>query len=271
MQFEVQARLISFFTIFTVMAIWELYRPARRLIIKRSIRWRSNLSLLALNTLLVRLTLPFSAVWLASFCAANNIGFLNKIDLPFSLELIVSVLLFDLAIYWQHVLFHATPFLWRFHKVHHADIDFDVTTGSRFHTVEIVLSMLYKLALILLIGPSALAVVTFEIILNGMAMFNHSNIEIPPTIDRYLRWFIVTPNMHRIHHSTEAKEHRSNFGFNISVWDKIFRTYLEKATRNISSMTIGLNEFNRPEDQRLRSMLIMPFSKGSSNQSSNSA
>jgi len=265
-QYEIAARLISFFTIFLAMACWELITPARTLIIKRSIRWRSNLSLLVFNTLILRLAMPFSAVWLASYCASNNLGLFNHLALPSSLEIVLCVLLFDLAIYWQHVLFHALPFLWRFHKVHHADIDFDVTTGNRFHTIEIILSMLFKFLLILMIGPSALAVVIFEIILNGMAMFNHSNIELPAKIDRYLRWIIVTPNMHRIHHSIEQKEHRRNFGFNISIWDKLFRTYLENAALDTKHMIIGLDEFNKANNQKLISMLKMPFASHQSNQ-----
>src|SRR3989454_9618231 len=207
------------------MAIWELFTPRRPQAIGRNWRWPNNLGVVAVDVLLVRILLPITAVGLALFAEARGIGLFNMIALPMWVSIPASVILLDLAIYLQHVLFHAVPALWRLHRMHHADLAFDVTTGLRFHPIEILLSMLLKLAVIAALGAPAVAVLIFEVLLNATSMFNHGNVRIPERFDRVLRWLVVTPDMHRVHHSVLPRETNSNFGFNLPWWDRLFRTY----------------------------------------------
>ena len=196
---------------------------------------------------------------LALVAEARGFGLLNVIRLPDWLALLVSVLVLDLAIYLQHVLFHAVPALWRLHRMHHADLEFDVTTGLRFHPIEIALSMLIKFAVVAAIGAPALSVLVFEVLLNATSMFNHANMRIPTWIDRVLRWLVVTPDMHRVHHSIVARETNSNFGFNLPWWDRLFGTYRDQPAAGHRDMTIGIEQFREPGEQRLDRMLTQPF------------
>lgn len=261
-QFEAVLRLGSFVAVFAVMLIWETIRPRRRLQLSRMRRWPHNLGLFLINTLVLRLLFPVAALGFALSAEAMSIGLFNWISLPYWLEVVLAVILLDLAIYWQHVAMHHVSLLWRLHRVHHADLDFDLTTGSRFHTVEILLSMLIKWGVILLLGPALLAVLIFEVLLNGMAVFNHSNVSLPPALDRLVRRLLVTPDMHRVHHSSERVETDSNFGFNLSVWDRFFGTYIDQPRLGHDAMEIGLSGF-RDADQvdRLPGMLKLPFGR----------
>ena len=203
---EPVVRLSIFASVFTIMALWEVLAPRRRQEIRRTTRWPSNLGVVMLDTLLVRILFPTSAVGLALLAEAKGFGLFNTWPVAGWISIIASVVVLDLAIYLQHVLFHAVPALWRLHRMHHADLEFDVTTGARFHPIEIVLSMLIKLAVIGALGAPAVAVLIFEVLLNGIAMFSHSNVRLPRQIDRVVRWFIVTPDMHRVHHSVIVRE-----------------------------------------------------------------
>ncbi|MEO6319256.1 MAG: sterol desaturase family protein [Polaromonas sp.] len=256
---EAAIRLLAFVGIFAVMALWEFLAPRRARTVARRERWPGNLSLVALNTLVVRLILPTSAVSLALLVEARQGGVLPWLGLPPWLVFGLALVLLDLAIYLQHVLFHAVPFLWRPHRMHHADVDVDVTNGLRFHSLEIVLSMGLKFALIAALGPPAAAVVVFEVLLNGLAVFNHANVRIAEPMDRGLRWLIVTPDMHRIHHSWHTLEHNKNFGFNLTWWDRLFGTYLAQPRDGQTAMTFGLPVFREPEWRRLDRMLVQPF------------
>lgn len=259
-QNEIVIRLCFFFGVFVLMALWEVKAPKRALTLSKAYRWINNLGLVALNTAILRLIFPAAAVGMAAFCAEKGWGILNFYEIPFVLAIIVSVVAMDFIIYLQHVLVHSVPALWRLHRVHHADVDYDVTTGSRFHPIEIVLSMLIKFATIIVIGPPVVAVVIFEIILNAMAMFNHGNVGLPPTIDKILRLLFVTPDMHRVHHSVEDNEANSNFGFNLSIWDKIFGTYIEQPRDGHQGMTIGIHKYRDPKQvASLPGMLTFPF------------
>jgi sterol desaturase/sphingolipid hydroxylase (fatty acid hydroxylase superfamily) len=219
--YEPLIRLATFGGVFVMMAIWELLTPRRPQAIGRNWRWPNNLGVVAVDVLLVRILLPITAVGLALFAEARGIGLFNMIALPTWASIIISVILLDLAIYLQHVLFHAVPALWRLHRMHHADLEFDVTTGLRFHPVEILLSTAIKLAVVAALGTPAAAVLIFELLLNATSMFNHSNVRLAPAIDRILRWFVVTPDMHRVHHSILRRETNSNFGFNLPWWDRL--------------------------------------------------
>ena len=241
------------------MAIWEVIAPRRRLTVSKPLRWASNLGLVAFNTVILRLLLPTAAVGMALLAEERAWGLLNNYAVPYWLSLVLAVMILDFVIYLQHVMFHAVPALWRLHMVHHADLDFDVTTGSRFHTIEIILSMFIKLAVVVALGPPALAVVIFEVLLNGTAMFNHANVRMPIGLDRVLRWFVVTPDMHRVHHSVIARETNSNFGFNLPWWDRLFGTYRSQPSAGHEGMTIGLTQFRDLRVERLHSMLALPF------------
>lgn len=260
MENEKAIRLGFFVGTLVVMAIWEIVAPRRALTASKAIRWLNNLGLVFLNSFIVRLLFPAAAIGVASFAAVNGWGLLHYYEVPFIIAVIISVIVMDFIIYLQHVLVHAVPMLWRLHRVHHADPDFDVTTGARFHTIEIILSMLIKFATIAVLGPPVVAVVIFEVLLNAMAMFNHSNVRLPKTVDKFLRFFIVTPDMHRVHHSVEDDEANSNFGFNISLWDRIFGTYRDQPRGGHEGMTIGIHKFNQPMDVSwLHGMLLLPF------------
>jgi sterol desaturase/sphingolipid hydroxylase (fatty acid hydroxylase superfamily) len=249
-----------FIGLFLLIAVAEWRFPRRSRTTSRRVRWGNNIGLVILNTLVVRLVMPITAVAAAVWCADNGWGLLQLVEWPQWFEMLLAVILLDLAIWIQHVVVHAVPLLWRLHRVHHADLDYDLTTGARFHPIEIILSMWIKLAAIALIGPSAVAVVLFEVILNGMAMFNHANLRLPPTIDRLLRLLLVTPDMHRVHHSVDDQETNSNFGFNLSLWDRLFGTYLEHPAAGHEQMVIGLTTFRDPRQSiYLPGMLILPL------------
>jgi sterol desaturase/sphingolipid hydroxylase (fatty acid hydroxylase superfamily) len=216
-QHEPLIRLGAFGAILLAMALWEWAAPRRHASITRSWRWPNNIGVVLVDTLLLRVLLPVSAVGLALITQTRGFGLFNSVQLPAALVVFLSVIILDLAIYFQHVLFHALPVLWRLHRMHHADLEFDVTTGLRFHPFEILLSMAIKFAVIAALGTPAVAVLIFEVLLNATSMFNHSNICIPAALDRRLRWLLVTPDMHRVHHSIVARETNSNFGFNLPI------------------------------------------------------
>ncbi|MBV1914859.1 MAG: sterol desaturase family protein [Pseudomonadales bacterium] len=259
-QHEVNIRLGFFFGIFAVMALWELLAPRRQLSQPKPVRWANNLGLVVLNSIILRLIFPAAAVGVAVFAASNGWGLLNHFTLPLSISVIISIIALDMIIYFQHVMLHAVPTFWRLHRVHHADLDYDLTTGARFHPLEIVLSILIKFAAILLLGAPVLAVIIFEIVLNGMAMFNHGNVGLPPWLDRIVRLFVVTPDMHRVHHSTEDNETNSNFGFNLSIWDRLFGTYIDQPRKGQLGMEIGIHTYRNPKQTTwITGMLVMPF------------
>ena len=259
-QHENTIRLSVFIGMLAVMGIWELVAPRRAPRISKLLRWGNNLALVFLNGVLLRLIFPAAAVGMAIFASNNGWGLFNYYDFNPLLELVLAVVLLDLVIYLQHVLVHAVPALWRLHRVHHADIDYDVTTGARFHPIEIIFSMLIKMATIAALGPAIVAVIIFEVILNGMAMFNHGNVGLPKSLDTFLRYFIVTPDMHRVHHSIEDDETNSNFGFNLSWWDRLFGTYRAQPRAGHKKMVIGIRHFNTPKQATwLSGLLLMPF------------
>ncbi len=242
------------------MALWEIIAPKRALTVSKVLRWTNNLGLVFLNNLILRLLFPAAAIGIAAFAAEHGWGFLNYYSIPFSLSIVLSIIAMDFIIYLQHVLVHAVPALWRLHRVHHADLDYDVTTGTRFHPIEIILSMLIKFATITVLGAPVVAVIIFEIILNVMAMFNHGNVGLPKALDSLLRWFIVTPDMHRIHHSVEDDETNSNFGFNLSCWDRLFGTYRDQPRAGHLAMKIGIHHFTDVKQTNwITGMLVMPF------------
>jgi sterol desaturase/sphingolipid hydroxylase (fatty acid hydroxylase superfamily) len=254
-------RLGFFLVVLVGMALWEVIAPRRERQLTRLQRWPHNIGIVVINTLLVRVLFPLAAVGMAIYVESRGWGLLNGSTVPAWILVPLCVAALDLAIYLQHVMFHAVPLLWRFHRMHHADLDFDVTTGARFHPVEIVLSMLIKFAVIIALAPPAIAVFVFEVILNATAMFNHSNVRIPLPIDRVLRWLIVTPDMHRVHHSIEDDETNSNFGFNLPWWDRLMGTYRDQPRAGHEKMTIGIHGFRKPEVcDRIPGMLMIPFS-----------
>ncbi len=259
---EPAIRIGCFLGIFAAVALWELAAPRRALSQPRWLRWYANIGIVVFNTVAVRLIFPLVPVALAVIAADRGWGFLNLVALPLWLEIVIAVLVLDLVIYLQHVMFHAVPALWRLHRMHHADLDFDVTTGSRFHPFEIILSVLLKLAAVVVLGPPAVAVVVFEVLLNGTSMFNHGNLRLPPGLDRVLRWAIVTPDMHRVHHSDIPAETNSNFGFNLPWWDRLFGTYRAQPGLGHEAMTIGLDAFRDGAELHLHNMLVQPFRRG---------
>lgn len=253
-------RLACFFGILILIALWELATPRRKLTVSRFMRWSGNLGIVVLNTIVLRLLFPAAAVGMALFADEQAWGLFNYIEAPWWLAVIASVTLLDFTVYLQHVMVHAVPLFWRLHRVHHADPDFDVTTGTRFHPLEIILSMLIKFAAIILLGAPMVAVVIFEVLLNATAMFNHGNIGLPLKLDRILRWILVTPDMHRVHHSVEDDETNSNFGFNLPWWDRLFGTYRAQPRNGHEGMTIGIRKYRDPKQvNRLDGMLMLPF------------
>ena len=256
---EIIWRLGVFFTLLVLFLLWETVLPKRPWRLSRTSRWTNHLLLSAINTIIVRLVIPVTAAAYALTLEANGFGLLNWLQIPLWVTVVAGVLILDLAIYAQHVWFHKLEFFWRFHRMHHADLDFDVTTGIRFHPIEIVISMLIKFAVISLLGPPAIAVVIFEILLNATSLFNHSNIKIPTGIDRYLRLLLVTPDMHRVHHSEIRKETDSNFGFNLPWWDRIFGTYRDQPQEGHLGMSIGLSIFRAEQENRLDKLITQPF------------
>jgi sterol desaturase/sphingolipid hydroxylase (fatty acid hydroxylase superfamily) len=256
---ESAVRIGVFFTMLVVMAVWEAIAPRRRLVASKPARWISNIALLAINSLIVRLGFAAGLAGIALEAQRREWGLLNVVELPGWLEVALAVILLDLAIYLQHVLFHAVPLLWRLHLVHHADPDFDVTTGVRFHTLEIIVSLGIKVATIVLIGASPLAVVIFEAVLNATSMFSHSNVKMPFAIDQGLRWIVVTPDMHRVHHSMIPSETNSNFGFNVPWWDYVFRTYKAQPALGHEQMRIGLPQIPPERAVWLPWIIGLPF------------
>jgi sterol desaturase/sphingolipid hydroxylase (fatty acid hydroxylase superfamily) len=252
-------RLVAFSGILAAMALWELLAPRREQAIGRGRRWPSNLGIVGVDTLVVRLVFPTAAVGAALLAEERGWGLFHLYDIPYSLALVASVILLDLVIYLQHVLFHAVPILWRLHRMHHADLEFDVTTGIRFHPIEILISMILKFGVVVALGAPAAGVLVFEVLLNATSMFNHGNVRLPAQVDRALRWIVVTPEMHRVHHSIVVPEANSNFGFNLPWWDRMFGTYRVEPEAGHLGMTIGISQFRDPGQLRLDRMLIQPF------------
>lgn len=249
-------RLFFFVGILAVVAVWEMIAPRRSLTDSKGRRWFANLCLAGINTATTRFVLPAG---MAIMTRERGWGILNTPHLPLWSKIVLAVVALDFVIYLQHVLFHHVPILWRLHRMHHTDLDIDVTTGNRFHPVEIVLSACIKLAAVALIGAPAVAVVVFEVVLNATSQFNHGNIRIPVSFDRYLRLFVVTPDMHRVHHSVIPRETNSNFGFNLPWWDRLCGTYRPQPAEGHEGMTIGLNEFRNPARLTLFHLLAQPF------------
>ncbi len=261
MQNEPLIRLLVFALVFAVMAGWEALRPARARNLTRTRRWTTNWAIAIIDTAVVRLLFPAAAVGAALDAASSGVGLLNAVDWPAWLEVVLAMVALDFAIWAQHLVSHKVPLLWRLHRVHHSDRDVDVTTAIRFHPVEIALSMALKIALVYALGAPALAVILFEILLNGCAMFNHSNLRLPRRLEWPLRAVIVTPDMHRIHHSTLRREHDANYGFNLSIWDRIFGTYLHAPEGGQEGMKIGLARHQDDAPGRLGWALLFPLRK----------
>ncbi len=262
---ETTLRLGFFFGVLLAAATAEALVPRRTRRLSRWKRWPGNLGIVVLNSLLGRLLLPMAPIAFAVLCAERGWGLFNVVAVPGPAALILSVILLDLFIYLQHVMVHAVPLLWRLHRVHHADTDYDVTTGARFHPLEILLSLGLKMSWIALLGAPAAAVLTFEILLNATAMFNHANLRLPDNLDRGLRLLLVTPDMHRVHHSPHPHETNSNFGFSLTWWDRLFGTYRAQPDDGHAAMTIGLDGFRDPSEQRLDRMLTQPWRGGAEN------
>ena len=256
---EQYLRLAFFLGTFTLVALWELCAPRRRLRESKARRWFTNLSLVALNTLVVRAVVPVLPAGLALMLEQRDWGLLNLVALPAWLDILLALLFLDCVIYLQHVLFHFLPTLWRLHRMHHADLDIDVTTGNRFHPLEIVISLGIKLAAVALIGAPAAAVVLFEVILNATSQFNHGNIRLAGPVDRLVRLFVVTPDMHRVHHSIIPRETNSNFGFSVPWWDRLFGTYRAQPEQGHLAMEIGLREYRDPAELTLGKLMWQPF------------
>lgn len=256
---EINIRLGVFFGLLGLFLLAEYLLPRRKRAVSLISRWRTNFSFTIFNTVTLRIMEPITAIVLAGIAVDSGIGLFNKLDWPYWVEFILALLILDLAIYVQHVVTHKVPVLWRLHKVHHADRDIDTTTALRFHPIEISLSMFYKVLLVIVLGPAVLAVLVFEIILNGCAMFNHSNLKLPIGFDRLLRPLIVTPDMHRVHHSVRADETNSNYGFSLSIWDRLFRTYKAQPKDGHDNMTIGLSEYQSENPTKFFWSLFVPF------------
>ena len=252
-------RLIFFVGVFSVVAVGELILPRRALITSKPARWFANIAITIINSALLRLIFGAAAIMMALYASQHGWGLFNNIHVPYWVAIVLSVIALDFVIYLQHVMFHAVPAFWRLHMMHHADLDFDVTTGTRFHPIEILLSMLIKIAAVAVLGAPAVAVLIFEILLNATSMFNHGNIRLPLGLDRLLRLFVVTPDMHRVHHSVFPAETNSNFGFNMPWWDRLMGTYRAQPSLGHEGMTIGLNQFRDPSVLTLPRLLILPF------------
>jgi sterol desaturase/sphingolipid hydroxylase (fatty acid hydroxylase superfamily) len=258
---ETAVRLSAFAGVLVGMLLWEVLAPRRPLATPRGPRWLSNLGMVALSTLLVRLVIPTSAVAAAVLFQERGLGLLNVARVPTVLAFVIGVAALDLVIYVQHVLFHHVPALWRLHKVHHTDLDFDATTGVRFHPVEIALSMGIKLAAVAALGAPPAAVVTFEVLLNATSLFNHGNVSLPARWDAVLRRLVVTPEMHRVHHSIKPHETNSNFGFNLPWWDHVFGTYRARPEDGHVEMTLGVEGHRDPRRLHLGRLLVLPFER----------
>lgn len=256
---EPVVRLICFLGVLVLMALWERLTPRRPQSIKRLLRWPNNLGLAVLNTFVVRLLFPLAGVGMALLAQAKGWGLFNIVPAPAWFAIPAGLLLLDLTIYGQHVAFHAVPLLWRLHRMHHADLEFDVTTGLRFHPGEIVVSMLVKLLAIVVLGALPIVVLAFEVVLNATSIFNHGNVRLPPRLDRVLRLLVVTPDMHRVHHSIDRRETDSNFGFNVPWWDRLFGTYRAQPALGHDRMTLGIDLFREERELWLDRMLLQPL------------
>jgi len=259
MQNENMVRLVFFFGILLLVACWEIVAARRPLTVSKFGRWGNNFGIIAVDTLLVKLVFSIAAVGVSAAAEKNGWGLLNYVEASHVPSIVVGVLVLDLAIYFQHLMFHAVPLFWQLHMIHHTDLDVDVTTGFRFHPIEIIISMGIKIAIVAALGPPVIAVLIFEIALNGTSMFNHGNIQMPHALDRLFRVFVVTPDMHRVRHSVIISETNSNFGFNLPWWDRLFGTYLAQPVAGHEKMTIGLSHFRKPEELTLPKLLILPF------------
>ena len=256
---ESSIRLVIFLGMFLLLAVAEVLFPRRKPVYSKPKRWLSNLTISALNTLVVRISFPIAGVAAALLAQDRQWGLLNQLPVAAWLNIIIFLLLFDLTIYWQHRLFHVVPWLWRFHRMHHTDVDYDLTTGNRFHPVSILISAAIKIALVIGLGASAAAILIAEVVLNVTAMFNHSNVKLSEGVDRILRIILVTPDMHRIHHSTDSIEHNANFGFNFPWWDRIFGSYIDQPKATHDTIDIGIAGFQDQESIDIFSLLIQPF------------
>jgi len=256
---EAAVRLGSFFGLLVVFGAIELRYPGRPLAGYKGLRWIGNLGLSVINSVAVRAAFPVLAIGMAQRAEAGGWGLLNQIALGEPWAFIISLAVLDFAIYLQHAMFHFVPTLWRLHRVHHTDVDLDVSSAVRFHFIEIMISMGIKLATVAVLGPPVLAVLVFEVWLNATSMFHHSNLRLPRPIDRVLRWFIVTPDMHRIHHSIIVDETNSNFGFNLPLWDRVMGTYRDQPRAGHDAMVLGIEDFRGRTDQRLDRLLIQPL------------
>lgn len=253
-------RASIFFGVLIIMGIWEVAAPRRKPTLSKTYRWVNNLGLTFFNGFIMKVIFPIASTGIAIAAYQNGWGVLRYFEVPSVLSVILFIVVMDMIIYFQHIMMHAVPLFWRLHRVHHADLNYDTTTGARFHTIEIILSMFIKFIAIVLLGPSVLAVILFEITLNATAMFNHGNVKLPKTLDKILRWLIVTPDMHRVHHSVEKDETNSNFGFNLSIWDRIFGTYRQNVRAGQLNMTIGLKNIRKPKDTNMiLGMFLIPF------------
>lgn len=252
-------RCAAFSACFALVAGAEIAAPRRRLRLPRPARWANNLGITALNAILLQALSPLGALAAARFAEGRDWGLLRLVPLPVVIRSLAAVVALDLVIYWQHRLFHAVPLLWRVHRMHHADLDFDVTTATRFHPIEMVLSAGIKMVAVVALGAPAVAVLLFEVLLNTTAMFNHGNVRLPVPVDAALRWLVVTPDMHRVHHSAIPLETNSNYGFNLPWWDYLCRTYRAQPSAGHLAMTIGLDRFRTPRDLRIDRMLLQPF------------
>ena len=258
---EATIRLAAFLSIFTTMAVLELALPRREPDRRKGARWRTNLAMVIVDSLALRVIFPLAAVGTAIWAESQGYGLFRATETPVWLAGLIGFVVLDFAVWLEHVASHKIPILWRIHRMHHSDIDFDLTTALRFHPLEIILSMLWKAAIIIALGVPVLAVLVFEIVLNGAAMFNHSNCKIPVGIDRFLRLLIVTPDMHRVHHSVRVRETDSNYGFNFPFWDRLFRTYTDQPQDGHTGMTIGLNEYRGDEPTGFVWTLLLPFQR----------
>jgi len=252
-------RMSAFLTLLALFAVTEWLFPRRKSYGYKPRRWFSNLSIVAINVGLLRLVFPLLAVEVSFITVEKGWGLFQLVGWPGWLNFGCSILILDVAIYMQHVMFHAVPTLWRIHKVHHTDLDFDVTTGVRFHPIEIIISMGIKIMTVIAFGISPIAIIIFEVLLNGSSMFTHTNIKLPLGLDRVVRWLIVTPDMHRIHHSTEMRERNSNYGFNLSLWDRLFGTYRQNPQVDHPDMELGTPAFRNPKYLKINWLFLIPF------------
>lgn len=256
--FEPAVRIGSFLAVFVLMALWEAARPRRAAVARRG-RWPNNLALLLVDVAVVRVAAPGAAIAVALAGESGGWGLLHSVGAPAWIAIPAAVVLLDMCIYVQHVTFHAIPALWRLHRVHHADVEVDLTTGTRFHPVEILVSTAVKCAAVAAIGAPAVAVLAFEVLLNATAVFNHANVRVAPGVERWLRLLVVTPDMHRVHHSIDYNESSSNFGFSLPWWDRLYGTYRAQPAAGHAAMTLGVDAFRAPGDSRLDRMLLQPL------------